>query len=236
MENTKDIRNSIYVYTKRLIIFRRFFCYAICLGFYFSGSAQTVDIDLNKALKKKKSFYFTWDSKTTFITNEYAKVKSIKLGVDFGGKTKFGIGYNWYKGGIQRESMINESLATTNLKLRYVSIFAEHVYFLNNRWEAVIPAQIGIGQLSYEKEFVNEKVGEEGGLVMFYEPSSVLIFRFLRYFGAGAGIGFRLSLPTYNNYHQEQLNSPIILIRSKVYFDRVMSDFSSRFGKNRIFH
>lgn len=213
---------------KRLLQYRRFFYLIPILFFAFNSNSQGVD-EFANSFKKKRSFYFTWDSKATFITNEYAQVKSVKLGFDFGGKTKFGIGYNWYKGNIVREFFEKEQLVGANLKFRYASIFTEYVYFLNDHWEATIPAQIGMGIMQYNKEFTKLKIQGAGGFFMLYEPSSTIVYRFLRYFGAGIGIGYRLVILTGNNPLKENFQSPILTLRTKIYFDKVMDDLKKKF-------
>lgn len=224
MTDTSHIKNIV---KKRLFHCKRFFSFVVMLCMPFMQThAQN---DFSESFKTKRTFYFTWDSKITFISNEYAQVKSVKLGFDFGGKTKFGVGYNWYKGDIVRGLGEPGKQVHANLKFRYVSIFTEYVYFLNDKWEATIPAQAGIGFMQYNKEFTNDKVPGAGGFFMTYEPASTLVFRFLRYFGAGLGIGYRLVLLTGNNPLKENFQSPVIMVRTKVYFDRVMKDIKSLF-------
>lgn len=225
MKDTSPIKISLQ---KRLYNYRRFFCLLFLFLITLPIHSQE-NPSITKTLNGKKSIYFTWDSKTTFITNEYAQVKSIKLGLDFGGKTKFGLGYNWYKGSIVREFDFLEGKPTANLKFRYVSLFAEHVYFINKRWEASIPAQIGLGTMHYQKEFSTDKISGAGGAVFIYEPSSVLIIRFLKYFGAGLGLGYRLAIQSGSNPLNEQLHSPIIMVRTKLYFNDLVNDFKELF-------
>lgn len=236
--NMKDIKNKLYsLYQKRLLPNRRF-CFLsvpkqvlrivlVLALFHFSATAQVRKY--TDSFKEKKSFYFTWDSKITFISNRYAQVKSLKLGFDFGGKTKFGVGYNWYKGPMVRsfdEQPVNP-IPTANLKLRYASLFTEYLYFKNDKWEATIPAQLGMGFLEYRREFTKEKIPGAGGFCLLYEPSSTITYRVLRYFGVGAGIGYRLVLLFGHNPHKENLQSPVIMIRTKIYFDTLMADFKA---------
>lgn len=223
-----DINPQKKYLKKRLNFFRRFFCFTLILFFSNFLFAQSVD-DFANSLKAKRSFYFTWDSKATFISNEYAQVKSLKLGFDLGGKTKFGIGYNWYKGDISRPFSTSESAFRGRLKFRYASIFTEYVYFLNDKWEATIPAQIGFGITQYNHPTTKEKLDGAGGFFLVYEASSTLVYRFLRYFGAGLGVGFRLVLLTGDNPYKENFQSPVLTLRTKVYFDRVVADFKKKF-------
>lgn len=207
---------------KRLIKFRRFFCFFACLTNVLTSGAQVTD-EINEVFEKKRSIYFNWDSKATFISNDYAQIKSIKLGFDFGGKTKLGVGYNWYKGTMDYfpvEGNYNEFYL---LKYRYVSLFAEHIYFENKRWEASIPVQLGLGLITYENAQKN-KLTNTGGVILTYEPSSAIIFKFLRYFGAGGGIGYRLAINTGTNPQKLNYNSPVIFIRTKLYFDVIWRD------------
>ncbi len=210
-----------YMNKKRSLFNGRFFCLFVCFSFlYPSLYSQMVDA-VNKELSREKSVYATWDSKTTFISNKVAVVKSVKLGFDFGGKTKLGVGYNWYKGKL---SFIPDGENKDFfLKIRYVSVFAEHLYFESRRWEASIPVQLGAGILNYYDDIKN-KYNKAGGLVFLYEPSSAILFKFLRYFGVGGGIGYRLVVYTGPNPNKEQMQSPIFYIRTKIYFNKIWRD------------
>lgn len=222
MTDTNQLKNII---KKRLFHCKRFFSFVAVL-LPLCSIAQN---DFTASLKTKRTAYFTWDSKITFISNEYAQVKSVKLGFDFGGKTKFGIGYNWYKGDIVRRLGNPGAQVNGNLKFRYLSIFTEYVYFLNHKWEATIPAQAGMGFMQYNKEFTHDKISGAGGFFLTYEPASTLVYRFLRYFGAGLGIGYRLVLLGGSNPLKENFQSPVIMVRTKVYFDRLVKDVRNLF-------
>lgn len=221
----KDIKIEItFINKKRLSPYRRFFCFLVFLCACSLSHAQVGDYV--RSFKEKRSLYFTWDSKATFISNRYAQIKSIKFGFNFGGKTTFGMGYNWYHGKIVRSFDQAESIIplTANLKFRYVSVFSEYTYFKNERWEATIPAQVGIGIMQYNQEFTKNRVPNAGGLFMLYEPTSTITYRFLRYFGVGLGIGYRLVILLGPNPQKENLQSPIVTFMSKIYFDTVWND------------
>lgn len=207
---------------------RRFFCLVLpFVTFSILANAQIAD-EVQKVLKKKRSIYFNWDSKATFISNNYAQVKSVKLGFDFGGKTKVGLGYNWYKGDLNFVPDLEKPTINYNLKMRYGSFFLEHMYFENKRWEASIPVQFGVGWLNYQN--ANKEVYDKaGGLVLYYEPSSSILYKFWRYFGAGGGIGYRIAFLTGPNPNEEKLHSPVFFIRTKVYFDVVWKDIKKLF-------
>ena len=224
----KGIKRQKKNFKKRLYFCKRFFCFVFFL-IQFSTLFSQSSLDFENPFKAKKSFYFTWDSKITFISNEFAQIKSVKLGFDFGGKTKFGIGYNWYKGDMVRNFGEDYTVDFAKLKFRYASIFTEYVYFLNRHWEATIPAQIGLGSLSYIGEADKLKKQDAGGLFMLYEPSSTLTYRVLRYFGVGLGVGYRLVILNGDNPFKENFQSPIITIRTKIYFDTVMEDLKKKF-------
>lgn len=216
-------------FKKRLFSFKRFFYLVMFLLLNFNSNSQDI-IDYKNSFKSKRSFYFTWDSKATIISNEYAQIKSLKLGFDFGGKTKFGIGYSWHKGNIIRKFDFLSPSFDGKLKFRYASIFTEYVYFLDKHWEATIPAQLGLGIMQYDYVDTKDKILNSGGVFMLYEASSTLTYRVLRYFGLGLGIGFRLVLLTGNNTFKENLQSPTLSLRTKIYFDRVVEDFKKHFN------
>ena len=87
-----------------------------------------------------------------------------------------------------------ESLKT-RLRMRYVSLYVEYVYYRKNKWELSVPVQLGIGSTKYVT-FTNPKSNYQspGYLVLLYEPCLSVNYRVLPFVAVGTEMGLRLAL------------------------------------------
>lgn len=186
------------------------------------SSAQLRDSIL-KAFKEKPTFYGNYGSNYSFISNQFNGVMNVKLGLDFSSTVKFGIAYNWNKKGMIKQNPLS-NFDESKLYMRYISIFFEYTYFKTYHWEASIPAQIGVGNIFYQNTKNGNSVKSEKSWFVLYEPITTIQYRFLKYFAAGGGIGYRIVLPTKVGGY-DQFSSVLFVIKSKVYFGEAWRDF-----------
>jgi hypothetical protein len=187
----------------------------ICCFIAFSAHAQLIDSIRNSFQYPPKPL-FSLETRNAFITNQLVKVRSVKAGVSFNRTTKVGLTYNWL-----RDDVFSVNDTTKTVHLNYLAPFMEYVFFRNGRFTMSIPVRLGFGNAHY-KTIDNEKTNKEW--IMVYEPAMQAEMRFLRYFGVGAGIGFRLMLKN-NAILEEQFNSSIYTFGFKIYFDTLKEDF-----------
>jgi hypothetical protein len=203
-------------------VLKRLSIIVIFAAFCPFAKAQMFDT-ISRAFEQKPGLYFNWGSQYCFVTNRLATLSNVRLGVDFGGNFKLGLGFNWltkkypersrYLGGIVQESQ---------LKYYYFSLFGEYTFFRSYQWEATIPAQIGGGWAFYT--FGEGKRTPNKPFVV-YEPMMTIQYRFLKYFGVGCGIGFRIGIINRTAI-PEQLFSPTLLIKTKLFVSDLWRDIA----------
>jgi hypothetical protein len=205
--------------------------YLVFLFFIFSLSANAQLVDsIAHSFKHKPGFYWNYGSNYSFVSNQFAGVMNIKLGADFNSITKIGAGYNWIKKGMDKQDAV-PGYMHSQLYMRYISVFFEYTYFKTYHWEATIPAQIGVGNMYYIHTNANGTTERSiNKWYVLYEPLTTIQYRFLRYFAAGAGIGFRLVIPNKPTPH-DHLSSVLFIVKSKFYFTDAYRDFKKWINK-----
>jgi hypothetical protein len=198
------------------------------LCFCSTINAQLID-SIADSFKHKPTLYFNWGSQYSFISNEFANIKWVKAGVDYAGTTKIGIGYNWLAPNPEKIKNIEGIYYNSFLHFNYGSVFIEYSYWKTYRWEASIPVQIGIGKAYYsyvDNYYIKQKTSKSWFIL--YEPITTITYRFLRYFGAGGGIGYRLVLMDRKDI-KETLASPLLVIKTKLFFGDLWHDTKNLF-------
>ncbi len=206
--------------------FKFIFCAFFFVLGQFISNAQLID-SIAKSFQSKPSLYGNYGSYYSFISSQFAGVMNIKLGADFNKTTKIGIGYNWIKKGLDKQDAV-PGYYHSQLYMRYISVFFEYTYFKTDHWEASIPAQIGFGNMDYKNELPNG-ITENSTKKWFvlYEPITTIQYRFLRYFAAGAGIGYRIVLPNKPGGF-DRFTSVIFVLKSRFYFGDVIKDLRKK--------
>lgn len=183
----------------------------------FLTSYLNAQIELIEPIKKsfnyKPKLYFNLDTRNSFITNSYAKIRGFKAGVNFNHTTKFAIGYNWLGSELLRETKINNQIVLAKLNLWYISPYFEYSFYKEKNIELSIPVHLGVGVSNYKYQESKTK----NILHIIYEPAMTIQYRVLKYFAIGGGIGYRLLL-TGNEKTVENFNSPIYILKFKIFF------------------
>lgn len=184
--------------------------------------AQILDT-IRYDLEQKPKFAFRLDSRNSFISARQSKILGFKIGWDYNDRVKLGIGFSYLSNGIFRDrAYVTEDgqtdTARAQLKFNYISPFFEYVFFSKGRWEHAIPVQFGFGNSRFD--YYNEKgqlVRDDFRPVILYEPAMTTQFKIFSWVGLGAGVGYRLLLLN-NNAIGENLNSPVYVLKVKVFF------------------
>lgn len=165
------------------------------------------------------------DIRGSFISNQSARIMGVKVGLEHAGRFQYGIGYSFLSTPVSREEVL-EGLGPTVLRLRvgYISPYVDYAFYQRGPWEVRIPVQIGIGGAStvYTDAEGRKQRYQRTGLLI-YEPAMTVQYRFLKYFGVGAGWGFRLVVQTGDKLG-ENLNAPIYTLGVRVFLGDLWRD------------
>jgi len=195
----------------------------LTFGFTFQSYSQEFEKELRTAIQENPKFELRFDSRNSFINQSGVRVYGIKAGVQFDNKLSFGLGYNQLRSSIKNIISYKGVLYNTEIKFYHLSPYLEYVFYKDEHWELSIPVQFGFGSSFYEnkEDFGPEKIGQQ--FIISYEPAITFQYRFLRYFGAGMGIGYRLMLKP-NSEVDEKFTSPVYIFKTKIYFQDILRD------------
>lgn len=188
--------------------------------FIFSsqGHAQLFD-SIRTSFDYKPKFLVKFDTRNSFISNQYAKIHGIKVGLSFNKTTNIGIGYHWMP-----KRLIERNLSNSNkidLKFGYAVAFFEYNFYKSKYWSAEIPVQIGFGKAQYD--YVSLPITIDSSWIIIYEPAMTIEYKFLKYFGIGGGVGFRLAIKS-NQQIKESFTAPEYILRFKIYSGDIYKD------------
>jgi hypothetical protein len=218
----KTLKDIIDSHTKRLILLFCLLCNA------YVGKAQLFD-SIRADLKKKPAFHYKFDSRSAFIGNRNANVWGIKFGIGFNKRIRFGLGYNYLKSRLPAKVNLISPQAgepiKTRLRMRYVSLYFEYVYYRKNKWELSVPVQLGLGSTKYVAfTNPNNNYQSAGHFVVLYEPCLSVNYRVLPFLAIGTEMGLRLALYK-NNQIKEQLTAPIYVFKVLIYWSDMINHF-----------
>ncbi len=214
---------SLSLYKRIAINLLFFFC---CL--LYETQAQTTLDTIKDCLKQKPQPFGKLDSRNSFISNSRAKIFGVKLGLNYGNRLHFGIGFNQL---YQPSNDFNKQVHYINsnnitdsinavLKLYYFSTHIEYVYYQNQHWQFSIPLQIGIGKTLYQYKLLGEKKQFETTVVFIYEPAVSIEYKFVKWAGVGADVGFRFMATDYRRLNQK-FNSPTYAFKLLIYYNEI---------------
>lgn len=201
------------------------FCF-IC--FFTSLKSQPALDTIKYSLLQKPVLFGKFGTRNSFINNNRAEILGVQLGLNYGNYTRFGIGYNQlYSSSSAFDKQFyfansNNKTDTVNAKLKlwYFSVFAEYIYYQNNKWKYSIPLQLGVGQGYYQYNLNNEKNRIDENLLFVYEPAVSVEYKIVKWVGVGVDIGFRFIITNYKQLN-EKLNSPTYAFKLVIYYNEI---------------
>lgn len=208
-------------YAKHILFFFALFI------FFFKANAQLLD-SFKVILKSKSSIDIRLESHYSFIDNDFAGISGIRVGVSFRRKLRFGGGVSWLKTDlVDNVYLPNENgvLISTSkyLRLAYLCLYADFVFYKTKRWQVSVPIQTGIGatwfqyQRGYHLNSTNKK------LLLLYEPGISTHFKVFKWFGLGVGVGYRFAIKN-NNAISDRLSSPTYAFKILFWADQLYYD------------
>lgn len=194
----------------------------ICCSYNVKG--QFID-SIRQAFTEKPKLDVRFGARNSFITTKHAKIFGVKVGLNYNNTVKIGVGYNWLLSDIERVNKVfnneTEEEIISKLKFNYVSPYIEYVFLQHKKWETSIPVSIGFGAVNYKSTNVAFTTTKK--FVLLYEPYMMAQYKFTRYTGVGFGVGYRL-LVLGNSAMNENFNSPIYVLKFKVFFSDIYRD------------
>ena len=198
---------------------RTFFILIISFFIFSSqGHAQLFD-SIQTSFDYKPKFLLKFDTRNSFVSNQYAKTQGVKVGLSYNRTTSVGLGYHWMKERLIRSN--SSELDSNYLRFGYGVAFFEYNFFKSKKWNAEIPIQLGIGEASLYNYMNHQNIASTWMII--YEPAMTIEYRFLRYFGIGGGVGFRLALKL-NQEIKESFTAPEYILRFKIYFGDIYKE------------
>lgn len=198
------------------------------------SKAQVVDT-IHTAMKTKPKIIFRFDSRNSFIDNSRAKIFGWKIGVEFNNLIRIGGGFSSLVSNhnpsldkvIYEENLI-DTFRIAELQFDYICYFIDYIFFSTRRWEFSVPVQIGIGGSKYEYMDENSKLQVHNAKsVIMFEPAISIQYKITKWFGLGAGAGYRLMLIN-NRAIDKKFNSPIYIFKFKVFLGDIVRSFSRK--------
>lgn len=178
---------------------------------------------------KKPRFFFQLDRFNSFVSNQGANVSGFKTGLEFAHKYRFGLGFYNLKSDIIEYKVLNAEDAqnapndTVKAVLNMVTIpfCFEYVFYDNDPWQFSLPINLGFGE-TYFTYFDNSNKEKriKDYPILDYEIAVAGQYKILKWFGVGAGVGYRLMLID-NPAKDHNFNSPIYTVKLKLFVGEI---------------
>ena len=149
----------------------------------------------------KPSFRIGLDGKTSIINGKIVPITGGRVGFDYG-KIRIFSGVYFLGAPVQTKYQLDgKDTLTQSLDFQYFSGTVEWALINTYRWEVVIPLQVGSGWgKSYELKN-GEVVKSTRANIFPMDLSVYATYRFSRYVGIGAGLGWRVSLANTSKFN-----------------------------------
>ncbi|MES2629390.1 MAG: hypothetical protein V4616_10530 [Bacteroidota bacterium] len=195
---------------------------AVLLLFFINHQAwaqPSLEDELSKAIAgNKPSVLLRLESRNSFISNSGVQTTGIKVGANYGPNLNLGVGYHFMTRKSAERILRNmDKPDFSQLHLDYVSAFIEYRFFNKGRYSAAIPLQVGVGSAFFQQQ--PQDIAQVKAVVL-YEAMLNGEMKLLKYFGVGAGLGYRICLLN-NRAFGLQMNSPLYNVRFNVYFQEI---------------
>lgn len=162
---------------------------------------------------------FTFDSHSSFLLNQRAKFFGLRLGLEFFGNYRVGLGWYFLRKPIPLQDIVRpEDTLMQNLRFNYSTIFFEYVIYKDFKWEAVaaLPLGRGIGIIDTVSTLnkVNGAMREKNVTVI--APSVGGHYKLFYWLGVGSGVGYRFVVSPEQEV-RKSLSAPFYVIKVKLF-------------------
>lgn len=195
---------------------------------FASGHAQLLD-SIALFVQESPRPIVRLDIKGSFVSNHNVRLMGVKLGLEHARRFQYGVGYSFLFTPVERERAVHDRGGRpTRLRLGYALAYVDYAFYQRGPWEVRIPVQLGVGRGSvvYDDDAGRKQRLFRSGVII-YEPCMTVQYRFLKYFGVGAGWGYRLVIRTRHSL-DERLTAPIYTLGLRIFFEDLYRDLGMR--------
>jgi hypothetical protein len=207
-------------------------------GFFFGLQAQPTLDTINMCLRQKPQLFAKLDGKNSFVENSRAKIFGAKLGISYGKRVHFGIGYNQLyppSDGLDQVLYFRNDHSElfpviARLHMYYVSAYAEYTFYTTKHWQLSMPLQFGIGKSYYTYRLYGNKFRIDESFNFIYEPAISVEYKIVKWFGLGADVGYRFMVA--NDKHlNKNFTSPTYAFKFLIYYGEI---YKSLFPRSKL--
>ncbi len=204
----------------------------LLLFFVATLKAQPTLDTIKYCLTQKPHLFLKFDNRNSFIENSRAKIFGVVMGINYGNRLYFGIGYNqlyppttnfdekfYFVNHYGKKDSVIEKL-----KLFYISVEAEYVFYQTKDWQLSMPLQIGIGDTYYKYTMEGVKTRADEKLSFVYEPAVSIEYKPFKWAGVGADLGYRFMI-AQNRKLNQKFTSPIYAFKILIYYSEIYNYF-----------
>jgi hypothetical protein len=200
--------------------------------------AQPTLDTIKGCLKQKPQLFAKLDGRNSFIENSRAKIFGLKLGISYGKRVHFGLGYNqlyppasaFDKTTYYADSWGSLYPVISHLHMYYISACAEYAFYQTKHWELSMPLQFGIGKSYYTYLLGGKTNKADENFNFIYEPAVAIEYKFVKWFGIGADVGYRFMI-TSDKHLNKSFTSPTYSFKFMIYYTEI---FKSLFPKSKL--
>ncbi len=182
--------------------------------------------DFKNKLKTKPKIFIKYNTRNSLISTKGARIQSVNTGLDFNKTIRIGIGYEWLGSEIKTTQIIDKNNTVTDtvdarLKLAYISVFGEYVFYKKNKWEISMPLMFSFGKASYAYNYNNTDYNANQTFIYGYENHMIAQYSIFKWLGIGLGTGYRIIIKDRKKI-KENFTSPIYIIKLKILFENII--------------
>lgn len=218
-------------------VLKRFFILIFLSLLIFKSKAQPTLDTIRQCLQQRPQVFLKLDGRNSFIENSRAKIFGIKGGVTYGKRLQFGIGYNQLyppAENFDKKLFFYDNYGRlypvmAHLRMYYFSAYAEYVFYKTKHWELSMPLQFGIGKSYYKYLLSGLRMKTDESLNFIYEPAIAIEYKFVKWFGVGADLGYRFMI-TSDKQLNKNFTSPTYAFKFLIYYSEI---YKSLFPKSK---
>ncbi|HEX8548265.1 MAG TPA: hypothetical protein VF691_14985 [Cytophagaceae bacterium] len=196
--------------------------YKICLTLFPLISYGQQDDSSNYARKNKVRFVFSFDGRKSFIGDQNVSIGGLRFGIQYKEKFRTGIGFYGADSPLIGSKSFNENTPKERrlrgkLNFGYSALCFEPIFYKNRKWELATPIILGVGNAKLTFYNPDSTIFSENEKPFsLLEVSGTVEYKFLKWAGVGAGVGYR-TVFSDEKFIKRNFDAPIYIIKIKVF-------------------